>query len=243
MLLMKVVDLDHEHGAVFQRFGEREAGRVDVGVGLDDLVVLHDDHAVAERAEIGAEQIGAAVILLADDELGAVAELDVLGAEGGEVRLFLGGGRCGGGGHARGGTTKQIVEHGLQYHDITRAARVHDTGLFQHGVELDRFGERLMPRLDGGLQHGLHIGGVLGKGHRSLGSTAADGQNSALGGLHHGLIRRVHAGLHGDGKLGGGGGFQALQPLGKTTEQQACDNAGVAASATELGGGNTVGCL
>ena len=85
---------------------------VGVDVGLDDLVVLHQDQAVAHAVQEGAKVVGVLVVVTGTDEFGAVAEGDLAGLEGGKVCLFL---LEGSGFAALGhGDTPELVQHTLQ---------------------------------------------------------------------------------------------------------------------------------
>ena len=88
--------------------------------------------------------------------------------------------------------------------------------------------------LQRGVPHGRNV--QLGALGGLLGSQAGDGQNGALGGLHNGFVSSLNAHLQGVGQVFGAGLILALQGLGEATEQQAGNNAGVAAGAAQHGG-------
>ena len=207
---------------------------------LEGLVILADDQAVADAVEIGPQRLQGAVHRLADDEHGVKGKGNVLGGEGGEVRLFLGLAFLI---HLRHGLAPQLGQHPLQNEQVALAAGVHHAGLFQHGVHIGGLGQGLVAYPDGFFQNFFHVGLLRGGIHGGLGGQAGHGEDSALGGFHDGLVGGGDALLHGGGKNGGVGGLPALQALGDAAEQQGQNDAGVAPGAPQQGGGGGVGGL
>ena len=86
----------------------------------------------------------------------------------------------------------------------------------------------------------FHVRFRLGGLHRPLGGEAGDGEDGALGRLHHRLVGGGNTLLHSGGKVPGGGGLLALEALGEAPEQQGEDDAGVAPGPPEEGGGGEI---
>ena len=241
MLLAHVLYLDLEQRAVGQGHAQDVAGGVGVDVDLDYLVVVDQHHAVAYGSEPLAHTLRVAVVLAPADELGAVGEIDLALVEFGKIGPVpgLGGGLRGG----RGGYELLAAEHGqhgLEYEDVALAAGVHNSRALEHGVEVDGIRQGLLRGLDGAGEHELQVAAVLGEFHGRARRYAEDGEYGALGGLHDGLVRRVHAGGHGLGEEQGVGLAAALELLGKAAEEQAEYDAGVAARAAQHGAGRGV---
>ena len=207
-------------------------------VYLEGLVILADHQTVADAAQIGAQTVQRLVGGLADDEHGVEGEGDVLVADGGEVRLVLGGVL-----HLGHRLAPQGAEHALQNDKVALAAGIHHAGLLQDGVHLDGLRQRGVAGLDGLVQHVL--GGVLlaSRLQRALGSKTGDGKHRALGGLHHRAVGGGDALLHGGGQLCAVRLGQPLEHLAHAPEQQGQDNAGVAAGAPQQSGGRDLGGL
>src|SRR5699024_4318752 len=97
-LLVHVLDLEVGQVAVLDGLAKDLAGVGGVDVEVDDVVVLDADHAVAVGLGKGAHLGGAGPVLLVDQELGAVAVLDVLHLHqvvGKDAAAGVGGGQLG----------------------------------------------------------------------------------------------------------------------------------------------------
>ena len=233
-----VLNLGQLQGAVLLSLGEGSAGNVGVDVDLEAVVVLADDQTVADAVQIGLKGLKPLVGRgFADNEHGVEGEGDLLRGNGRVVGLAL---------HLRlplavplgHGHAPQGVQHTLEDHQEALAAGVHHTGLLQDGVHLGGVLQGELPLGDGGLQHGLRVVGGLagcvgGPGRRQAG----DGEDGALGGLHHRLVGGGHAVIQGDGEIGAVGGILVLQGLAKAPEEQGEDDAGVAPGPPQQGGG------
>ncbi len=245
---MHVLDLEVGQVAVLDGLGEDLAGVGGVNVQVDDVVVLDADHAVAVGLGKGAHLGGAGTVVLVNQELGAVAVLDVLhlhqvvgkdaaaGIGGGQLGLVLGllGGR-------NDVLAVEHLAHALKDNHDALAPCVHDAGLLQDGQQV---GGVLQGALAGS-QHQVpqlgHIGNLAGLG--LLGGDAGHRQDGALGGLHDGLVSGLHALLQSQDQIVGAGLLLALQGLGEAAEQQAGDDARVAAGAPQHGGSGGLGGL
>ena len=210
-------------------------------MAVGHILVLDDHHGIAVGFQESAQTGHAGVLIFVQQELGAVAVLDVLHFHQVVGKNALAGGVAGHlglGGHLGGGNDLAAVEHllhALEHHHDALTARVHHAGLFQHGQLVGGV-------LQSGLTGGHHLGPQallvhVGAGGGLLGGQPGDGEDGALGGLHDRLVGGLHAHLQRRGQVGGGGGGLALQRLGKAAEQKAGDNAGVAAGAPQHGGG------
>ena len=73
------------------------------------------------------------------------------------------------------------------------------------------------------------------------GRHAGHGENGALGGLHNRLVGGGHAEVQGDGQVPAVDGLALLDGLGKATEQQGQDDAGVTTGAPQQSGGGRLG--
>ena len=239
---MHVLDLEVGQVAVLDGFAQHHAGVGGVDMAVGHIIVLDHDNGVTVGLKEGAQAGNAGIGILVQQELGAIAVLDVLDLHQVIGKDALAGGLAGDlglGGDLGTGDDLAAVEHLLhalkdQHNALT--AGVHDTGLFQHGQQVGGIVQRSLTGLQGGVPHGgdLHAGafGSL------LGCQAGDGQNGALGGLHDGLVGGLDTLLQRGGKVGGGGLGLILQRFGEAAEQKACDNAGVAACAAQHGGGS-----
>ena len=120
-----------------------------------------------------------------------------------------------------------------------RMSRVHDAGLLEHGVHIYGLAQRLLALCDGLLNDVLHAV-FLGAGrHRAIRGEAGDGEDRALGRLHHRVVGSAHALLHGGGKGAAVRSDAALEALGHSAEEQRENDAGVAArAAQQSAGGN-----
>ena len=208
---------------------------VGVDVGLDDLVVLHQHQAVAHAVQEGAQVIGVLVVVTGADELGAVAEGDLTGLEGGEVSLFL---LDGSGLAALGhGDAPQLVQHTLQDDNKAHAACVHHACLLQDGVHVGGLSQGLLSLEDGGLQHVLKGGVFLGCTACPVACHAGDGEDGALCGLHDCLVGGDDACVQTVGQVDAVYGILVLQGLGEAAEDEGEDDAGVAPGTPEHGRG------
>ena len=243
---MHVLDLEVGQVAVLDGLAQDLAGVSGVNVQVDDVIVLDADHAVAVGLGESTHLGGAGALVLVDEELGAVAVLDVLhfhqvigedalaGVLGGELGLV--GGRLAAG---HDGFAVEDLAHALKDDQDALAACVHDAGLLQNGQQVGGIVQRL---LAGGHHHvpqGGHIGGAAGSGF--LAGHAGHGQNGALGGLHDGLVGTLDALLQSLHDVLGTGFLLAFQCLGEAAEQQAGDDAGVAAGTAQHGGSSGLG--
>ena len=205
-------------------------------VDLEGRVVLTDDQAVADAVQIGpqAAQVHVGVVL-ADDEHSVEGEGDLLVGEDLEVRLLLDLRALLG--DLRHGLAPQGGQHSLQNHQVALAAGVHHPGLLQHRVHVGGLGQHVVAHPDGLGQNEVHVVVLLSGLHRPLGGQAGDGEDGALGGLHHRAVGGGHPLLHGGGQQGGVGGLMALQRLAQPPEEEGEDHAGVAPGPPEEGAG------
>ena len=241
VLLAHVFDLHLEQRAVGKRFGQDRAGDVRMDVDFYDLVVVHDDDAVAQGLKEAAQQGGLLAVLTSADELRAVGEGYLTRGEVGEIGPLLRLGlvfRRGLGGDE--GLAAQDGERRLQDEDIALAARVHDAGTGENGVEVYRVSQSLDGGLHGAGEHELKVGAVLGELDGGARGHAGDGEDGALGGLHDSLVGGVHSVAHRGGIELGVGLLSALEPLGEAAEEQGEYDAGVASRAAEHGRGRAV---
>ena len=114
------------------------------------------------------------------------------------------------------GFTVEHLAHALKDDHDALAACVHNAGLFQHGQQVGGILQCLLAGSQHYVPQGGHIGGITGSGF--LGSNACHGQDSALGGLHHGLVGTLNAFLQGSHDIGSVSLFFALQSLGEAAE-------------------------
>ena len=223
-----VLDLRKLERAVLLRLGQRLARNVGVDVDFESLVVLADDERIADAVEEAAERLNAASAL-ADDEHGVEREGDVLFVEHGKIGLLL----CILFGELGALLAAQGAEHTAENQQEALAARVDDAGLFENGVHVSRLRERDLALGDGLLDDVLDAVVLLGRVHGALGSETRNGQDRALGGLHHGVIRRGDTLLKRGGKRRAVGLFAALELLGDAAEEKRQNDAGVAARAAQ----------
>ena len=211
-------------------------------MAVGNVVVLDHNNGVAVGFKEGAQAGNAGIGILVQQELGAVAVLDVLDLHQvvGKNALACGfAGYLGLGGDLGTGDDLAAVEyllHALKDQHDALAAGVHDTGLFQYGQQVRGVVQRGLTGLQRGVPHGRNI--QLGALGGLLGSQTGDGQDRALGGLHDGLVGGLDALLQGGSQVSGGCLGLVLQRLGEAAEQKARDNAGVAAGAAQHGGGS-----
>ena len=210
-------------------------------VDLEDLVVLVDDQRIADAVQIQAQRQQVHIGVPLAHHVDGVEDVDlrhkhVLRREDRLLLLLL----CGGAHLCGAQLAPQGGQDGLQDDHIALAAGVDDTGFFQHRVLVHCVLQSLIARLDGGAERVLQAGAALGGLARRSGGQAGDGEDGALGGLHHGLVGGLHALVHGPGELLGPGAFHALEALGDAPEQQAQNHAGVAPGAPQHGAGHAV---
>jgi len=179
---------------------------------------------IADAIEEAAERLNAASAL-ADDEHGVEREGDVLFVEHGKIGLLL----CILFGELGALLAAQGAEHTAENQQEALAARVDDAGLFENGVHVSRLRERDLALGDGLLDDVLDAVVLLGRVHGALGSETRNGQDRALGGLHHGVIRRGDTLLKRGGKRRAVGLLAALELLGDAAEEKRQNDAGVAA--------------
>ena len=241
-LLVHILDLEVGEVAVLDGLAQDLAGVGGVDMEVDDVIVLDADDAVAVGLGEGAHLCGACALVLVDEELGAVAVLDVLdlhqvvgedalaGVLGGELGLV---GDSLAAGHDV--LTVEDLAHALEDDHDALAAGVHDAGLLQDGQQV---GSVLQSLLTGGHHDVPQLGHILfAAGSSFLGGDAGDGQDGAFGGLHDSLVSALDALLQCSHDVGGVSLLFALQSFGEAAEQQAGDDAGVAAGAAQHGGG------
>ena len=208
-------------------------------VHLEGLVVLADDEAVADAVEERAEVVERPIRGLADDEDRVEGEGDVILTEGGEVGLVL---------RLRlldlgNGLALQRAEHTLENDEVALAAGVDDARLLEHGVHIDGLFERLIADADRLGQNVLRVVVLIGGLERALGRETGDGQHRTLRGLHDRAVGRGDALLQRGGELQAVRIAQPLEGLGDAAEQQAQDDAGVAARAAQQGRRRRLGRL
>ena len=245
---MHVLDLEAGQIAKPQRIADDLARVGGVDVAVDDLVILDDHHAVPVALEEGAQLLTAGPLVLVDEELGAVAILDVL-----DPHQVVGedpaAGRAGRGLLALAGVlgldddaVLEHAEHTLEDGDKAGAARVDHPGLFEHRQLFGGAREGLLGRGEDDLEHLDRILG--GGGGGSLGAHAGDGQHGALSGLHHRFVRGGDPHLKRLGDVGGRGLLLAGKGLREAAEEQRGDDPAVAPRAPQhAGGGGLAGGL
>ena len=241
MLIAHILDLHGLKRAVGDGLLQHFAGVVGMDVDLDDLVVVHQHQGVAQCGEEAPQGLRVLLAVTGADELGAVTEFDVLRLEGAEIGVLLDlGGRLVL--RARGhGLAPQLVQHALENDQEALAAGVHHAGLLENRVLVDGVGQGDVALLDGLVQHELH-GAVLTGGLRGPpGGQAGDGEDGALGGLHHRLVGGGHAVIQGHGEVAAVSLLLVLEGLGKAPEQEGENDAGVAAGAPQKGVGVGLG--
>ena len=215
---------------------------------VDDVIILDADHAVAVGFGEGTHLCGAGTLILVDEELGAVAVLDVLDLHqviGEDALARILGGELGLVGDSLAARDDALavedLAHALEDDHDALTTGVHDTGLLQDGQQVGGIVQRLLAGGQNDLPQGGHFG--LAAGGSFLGSHAGDGEDGALGGLHNGLVSALNALLQGLHEVVGTGFLLAFQRLGEAAEQQAGDDAGVAARAAQHGRGSSLGSL
>ena len=220
-------------GAVFLRLGQGRTGDVRVYMDLERIVVLADNQAIADGAEISPQGLNGGIFPFAHNEHRVEGEGDLLLAEGGEIGLALGLFLA----HIRNLLTPQGPQHTVQYYQIPLSAGVHHPGLFQHRVHFDGLVQGLQTLADGLLQDIFHAVALFGGLGGPVGGQTGDCQHRALCGLHHSAVGGGHALLQSAGQLHTIGLLIALEILGHPPKQQGEDNAGVSSCASQQSGG------
>ena len=241
-LLVHIFDFEVGQVAVLDRLAQHHTGVGGVYMAVGNIVVLDHDNGIAVGFQEGAQTLHAGIFVLVQQELGAVAVLDVLDLHQVVGKHALAGslaGNLGLGGNLGTGNDALAVKHllhTLKNDHNALTARVHDARLFQHGQQV---GGIVQGSLTGGEGVFPHFGDVHpGAFGGALGSQPADGQDGTLGGFHNRLVGSLHTHFECGGKVGGIGGGLVLQGFGEAAEQQAGDNAGVAACAAQHSGGS-----
>ncbi len=228
VLLTHVLYLHLGEVAEFQPLFDSLAGVVRVYVHLYYIIVIDYHHAVAYRfKESTQRRCVLCALLLVDYELGAVAEM----------YLFLGsarsgyGSRCSGLGLTVGANDLPAgndLQHALQYHQQTLPAGVHNARFLERREQLRglfkalfALGDELTQELCGVAALFCCVLGVLPR-------FTHYGENGALGGLHYRLVRSVHAQLESVGELLCISLLLPCKALGKSTENERQNYAGVA---------------
>ena len=238
-----VLDLEVDQFAQREACLQRLAGIVGVHVYLNQRQIAHDEHAVADSLELAAEQrdivlrrVGTDAV---DQELGAVDVFQF----GDRVVIVLEAGRAvlGHGNGLDHFAAQRRVHAGINQHQAA-SARVHNARLLEDGQHILRLGENRLAAGEHRREQAFHIGGgALRPENGRLRDHARDGENRALLGLHHGLIRRFRAGLERLRNLRRVHVLQARHAAGEPAEQLAEDNARVAARAAQRALGERVG--
>ena len=231
---MHVLDLEVGQVAILDGFAQDLAGISGVHMQVDHIVILDAHHTVAVGFCKGTHLCGACTLILVDQELGAVAVLDVLHLHQvvGEHALagVLGGELCLVGSSlaaCHDAFAMEHLAHALKDNHDALTAGIHNAGLLQNRQQVGGVVQGFLTGSHHNVPQGGHVGGIAGgslfAGH------AGHGENGALGGLHHGLVGTLDALLQGSHDVGHVGFLLAFQRLGEAAEQQAGDHAGVAA--------------
>ncbi len=169
MLHPHIFDLRQLQRAVLLRLAQRVAGDIGMDMDLERLIVLADDKAVANAVEEMAQRLERDVLKFAHDEHRVERERNILRVKLGKVRLLVYRGTvCG----ADDVVAAQGGEHRLQNEHKAHAARVHNTGFFEHRVLVDGIFQRRAGGLNRLLHNVLNIGAVLCQRARRVGSQA-----------------------------------------------------------------------
>ena len=215
-------------GAVFLRLGQGRTGDVRVYMDLERIVVLADDQAIADGAEIRPQGLNGGIFPFAYNEHRVEGEGDLLLAEGGEIGLALG----------------LFLAH--IWNLLARR-----TAAYRPVLPDTPFRRRPPPRpfsAPGSFQWSrpgspnpcgwppcrtystlLHSSAASGG---PVGGQTGDCQHRALCGLHHSAVGGGYALLQSAGQLHTIGLLIALEILGHTPKQQGEDNAGVSSRAS-----------
>ena len=236
MLYPHIVDFQIDQGAEPEPFLNHAARVIGVHMDLDDVVVVHADHAVPHALQVGPELHGVRTAgRLIHNELRAVAELNLPAG----LRQ-RGQGLGGGPGLLRLDRLNHLagLEHALHpLENVNQAltARVHNPGLFQHRQLLRRMHQSLPGGGEDLSEHNLGIVCLPGALRSPLRGHPGHGENGAFGGLHHRLIGGVHPNGQRLGQILAAGLGLPLQALGKAPEQQGEDHARVAPGSPQEG--------
>ena len=252
VLLAHILDLYREERAELQPLHNCLAGVVGVYMHLDYVIVIYNDNAVADGFQ-ECTQRGRVLcaLLLVDDELRAVA-----------VVYFLLGSACRshrrrsrrlgfalGAYHAAPGNN---LQHTLKNNQKSLTAGVHNASLLERREQVRGLGKALFALGDEFTQEFCGVAAVLSHILGVLPRFSYDSEDSTLGGLHDGFIRSVHADLECVGKLLCVSLGLPCKSLGKPTENQRQNNAGITSRTAQhcgcgelcgIAGGNGVGRL
>ena len=225
-----VVDEDAE----LQRLGQRHTRAVRVDMHLDDLLIVHHNHAVPDGFQVR-PQLGSVrrIRVFLHDEFSAVGKVDDLVEfphSGAEFNLLFFLCLFRRNSHA---APLEYLQHSLEDQHQALSAGVHYPCLFQH-----------RQHIRGLFQGGLRLlADLLPQDHRVVGGVDAflclhagkpcNRKDGTLGGLHHRLVCGGHAQLQGIGHGLTVRLRHACKPLGNTPEQQREDYAGVAPGTPE----------
>ena len=248
MLLLHVFNFHGEQLAVLKSGLQCIAGVLCMHVGLDDLVVVHHHHAVADGLQEQAQLQGVLLDLrvTAHDKLGAVGKVDLAVEFRGHVPeefrgllgLFLFGEAA-----FQHDAAAEHAEHSLENEAQPLAAGVHNPSLFQHRQQVGGVLQSVCGAHAGGVPHLNGIAAQLQGFTAPFGSDSGHGEDSAFRGLHYSLVGLVHAQLQRGHQVFGGDLLLALQALGDAPEQQGQNDAGVAPGAPQHGGSRLFRCL
>ena len=226
MLIAHILHLDRLKGTVANRFGQHPAGVVGVDMHLDDALIVHKDHGIAQRLNGFFERLAGSVTdmlrRLGDNTLGAVGELDAGGVDFGEIgcagmrlsgiRLRVGGSDV---------LPLERCQHTLEHGDESTAARVHDLCLLEHGEHFGGLLQHLLGGIDQPLEECLRVALIqLAFRLCRVGCSAHDGQDGALGGLSDRAVRLVCAGADCLCDILGVGFIQPLEGFCHSPEEQ-----------------------
>ena len=216
-------------------------------VHLDHGQVGDDHHAVADALQTLAEAHDLAVLHvlagMGDDELGAVAELDVLHRQRLVIVHELAGQRLFGLAvhlrllHRLAG--ERGVHAAIDDHQ-THSAAVHHAGLLEHRQHVRRAAQNRVAGDQNGLEQRVHVLALGRNLLRLVGDDAGDGEDGALLGLHDGLVGGVRALAHHLRQQGHVDLVMAGQRPGEAAQDLAEDDAGIAARALQRAAGHRV---
>ncbi len=241
MLFLHIFYFYGQQLAEYQSRLQRVARFFRMHMHLDNVVVVHQNHAVADAFQIAAKllRVFLAFKVASHDKFGAIGKVDDLIEFRGGVsekvgfsRLLLGGVRL----VQNDGTVLKYAQHSVQNITESFSSGIDYSRLFQYGQQFrcffQCFGSALANRAP-------YINDVIVDGCRRLAlfaGNAGNGQDGSLRRLHHGLIRGLHANTQSVGQIGAADFFHSLNPLGEAAEQNGEDDPGVAPCAVEHGG-------
>ena len=243
VLQTHVLDLRGDERAILQSCLQSQSGIVGMDMDLDDLIVVHQNQAVAQGCQISTQFLGVLVVFTGHDELGAVAEGNISIVKIREGSLLFG--RCSSciafGGHDV--LASQGRQHGFQSGQPALAAGIHNAGLFQDRVLVDGVSQSDLCFFNGSFVDKFQEV-VLLSGIPCLGSSqAGDGQDGSLCGLHDSLVGCIDAFLQSVCPQNTVTFLFTLQSLGNAPQQEGEDDAGVASGAPQHGRSRGSGCL